>query len=295
MLAAAVLLVAILYARPYPVLLAVVALVGALSQTYRPAAASLLAQVTPPSRQVMVFAMSRLALNLGTTAAPLLGAALITISYNLLFWGEAVASLGCVAVMLLLVPSRPAAAGRRGTAPDPPADGADLPDARVPGPDGKPSRHGGYLAIAADRRYLLYLVAVTANCGLHPVRRRAAAGDAGRRPTAGLVQRGCGAQRPHGHLLRAADDHGGVPLACPPGDRRRLPPARGRAGRLLASRRRGDIRDRYVAVVTGRDHRGADYVCLSRSGGSGAAASPVHRSGARYGSEWARPSGPSSA
>ena len=167
MLAAAVLLVAILYARPYPVLLAVVALVGALSQTYRPAAASLLAQVTPPSRQVMVFAMSRLALNLGTTAAPLLGAALITISYNLLFWGEAVASLGYVAVMLLLVPARPAAAGRRGTAPDPPADGADLPGARVPGPDGKPSRHGGYLAIAADRRYLLYLVAVTANSAVY--------------------------------------------------------------------------------------------------------------------------------
>jgi hypothetical protein len=35
----------------------------------------------------MVFAMSRLALNLGMTAAPLLGAALVTISYDMLFWG----------------------------------------------------------------------------------------------------------------------------------------------------------------------------------------------------------------
>jgi predicted MFS family arabinose efflux permease len=133
---------------------------------YRPASASLLAQVTPRSRQVMVFAMSRLALNLGTTAAPLLGAALITVSYRLLFWGEAVAALSCVAVMLLLVPARSEAAARPRMVLDPSPDGAELVDPRVAGePERKP--RGGYLAIAADRRYLLYLVAITVNSAVY--------------------------------------------------------------------------------------------------------------------------------
>jgi hypothetical protein len=115
----------------------------------------------------MVFAMSRLALNLGTTAAPLLGAALITVSYRLLFWGEAFASLSCAAVMLALVPGRRpgAAAGPRMTL-DPSPDGAELADPRVAGEPERKLR-GGYLAIAADRRYLLYLVAITVNSAVY--------------------------------------------------------------------------------------------------------------------------------
>lgn len=171
MLAASVLLVSIVYVRPYPLLLAVVTSVGAVSQIYRPASASLLAKLTPQSRQVMVFAMSRLALNLGTTAAPLLGAALIPVSYRLLFWGEAVAALSCVAVMLLLVPARLEAVGQpTDDQPrimlDPGPDGAELLDLRVAD---RPERRqrGGYLAIAADRRYLLYLLAIAVNSAVY--------------------------------------------------------------------------------------------------------------------------------
>jgi hypothetical protein len=47
MAATSVLLVAVLYVRPYATLLAVVTAVGAVSQNYRPASAALLAQLTP--------------------------------------------------------------------------------------------------------------------------------------------------------------------------------------------------------------------------------------------------------
>jgi len=75
MAGSAVLLLGVLYVRLYPALLIAVTVVGAISQLHRPASAALLAEYTPRHRQVMVFAMYRLALNLGTTAAPVIGAA----------------------------------------------------------------------------------------------------------------------------------------------------------------------------------------------------------------------------
>jgi MFS family permease len=136
----AVLVLAILYLRNYPALLAVVLAVGTVGGAYRPAASTLLSELTPADRQVMVFAMYRLAYNLGNTAAPLLGAALVAYSYDLLFWGEAAASLGYGLVAAVALP-------RRGT-----------PTARA----GTPER-GGYRAVLADRRYVLFLVALVVN------------------------------------------------------------------------------------------------------------------------------------
>jgi MFS family permease len=168
MLASAALLLAIVYLHPYPALLAVVTSVGAVSQFYRPASASLLAGLTPRGRQVMVFAMSRLALNLGTTAAPLLGAALVTISYDLLFWGEAVASLSYAAVTHLLVPARSAIAERPDHGADPSTDAVEALDPAASGPSERTTAsRSGYLALTADRRYLLYLVAMTANAAVY--------------------------------------------------------------------------------------------------------------------------------
>ncbi|WP_328915064.1 MULTISPECIES: MFS transporter [unclassified Streptomyces] len=145
----AVLLVAVLHVRLYPALLAAVALVGMISQVYRPAAATVLSQATPRHRQVMVFAMYRLALNLGTTAAPLLGALLLSVSYNLLFYGEAVAALGYAVVALFALPPRPAATG----SPDPAAGAA--------------KSSGGYLKVLADRRYAAYLLAMLLNAAVY--------------------------------------------------------------------------------------------------------------------------------
>jgi MFS family permease len=134
----AVLLLAVLYVGYYPALLVAVVAVGATSQLYRPASSRLLAELTPRARQLMVFAMSRLALNVGTTAAPLLGVALLTVSYDLLFWTEAAAALGYAAIALLVLPRD-----------DAPPDEA---------PEQRADAHG-YLALVADRRFLLFLLA----------------------------------------------------------------------------------------------------------------------------------------
>jgi len=139
------LLVAVLYVRVLPVLIASVALVGAISQVYRPAAAAVLSDLIPENRRVMIFAMYRLALNVGTTAAPLLGAALLAVSYNLLFWGEATAALIYAAVALFALPrhTKPAQQSTKDT------------------------RRAGYRALLSDRRYLAYLLAMLLNAAVY--------------------------------------------------------------------------------------------------------------------------------
>jgi len=76
----AVLMIGILYLRNFPALLVDVAVVGMIGLVYRPASASLLAELTPKDRQVMIFAVYRLCTNLGTTLSPLFGALLILVS-----------------------------------------------------------------------------------------------------------------------------------------------------------------------------------------------------------------------
>ncbi len=106
----------------------------------------MLAELTPRHRQVMIFAVYRLALNLGTTAAPLLGALLISVSYQLLFWCDAVTALGYGLVALVALPSRS------------PAIRSEDPAVR---------RRGGYRAVLTDRRYSLYLLAIFVNSAVY--------------------------------------------------------------------------------------------------------------------------------
>jgi MFS family permease len=140
MSATAVCTVAVLYVPGYPALLAVVFGVGSASQLYRPAAAEVVSRFTAPERQVLVFAMYRLATNLGSTAAPLLGAALVAISYSALFWVEALAALGVVAIGLSLPRDRP------------------LADEAGPVVAERPAAN--YRALLADRRFLVFLLAI---------------------------------------------------------------------------------------------------------------------------------------
>ncbi|MGW4895634.1 MFS transporter [Kitasatospora sp. NPDC004240] len=144
----AVLLVAVLHVRLYPAMLVSVGLAGLISQVYRPAAAAFIAELVPRNRQVMISAMYRLALNVGTTAAPLLGTALVAVSYDLLFYGEAVAALGYAVIVLFALPKR-AAEPRSAAAAE--AGGAA----------------GGYLAVLRDRRFLAYLVAMLLNAAVY--------------------------------------------------------------------------------------------------------------------------------
>jgi MFS family permease len=145
MLGSAAMLLLVLYVHVYLALLGCVVVLGLLGQIYRPAAAALLASHMPQRRQVMAFAMYRLALNLGTTAAPLLGAALASVSYDLLFWGEALAAIGYTAIALFALP------------PDrPPAEQAH-----------QASGAKGYLSVLHDARYFAYLVAMLINSAVY--------------------------------------------------------------------------------------------------------------------------------
>src|SRR6266498_1704169 len=75
MICSSVLLLGFYYLDTYVAKTVTITLVGMMSQAYRPAATSMLTELTPRNGQLMVFAMNRLAVNLGATALPLVGIA----------------------------------------------------------------------------------------------------------------------------------------------------------------------------------------------------------------------------
>jgi predicted MFS family arabinose efflux permease len=156
MLGSAVLIVSIIYLGYYPLILVAVLLVSAVGQLYRPAAQSLITELTPAARLVMVTAMYRLCLNLGTTAAPVIGVALVSVSYSLLFWGEALAALVYGLIALLLLP-------RHTPQAEPGAD-AEAASASLAADVSGPKRRSGYLALLADGRYVVFLAAFLLLC-----------------------------------------------------------------------------------------------------------------------------------
>ncbi|MEU9941304.1 MFS transporter [Streptomyces lavendulae] len=140
----AVLTASLLYLPDFTLLLAAIALVSLGAQLFRPASATLLAEQTDGDRQIMIFAMYRFGLNVGATAAPLLGYALYNAggqTYTLLFWGEAALALGYALVARATLPAR----SRVRTGP--------VREAALT------AATGGYGAVLRDRRYVLYLVA----------------------------------------------------------------------------------------------------------------------------------------
>jgi MFS family permease len=153
MVGSALLIVSIIYLNNYLLILLAVLMVSAVGQLYRPAAQSLITELTPRDRLVMVTAMYRLCLNLGTTVAPLIGVALASISYNLLFWGEALAAGVYSLIALTALPRKVKAAE--------PAERAEPAAAQQS--RGKQSR-SGYLALLDDRRYMAFLAAFLLLC-----------------------------------------------------------------------------------------------------------------------------------
>jgi MFS family permease len=143
MLGSAGFMLAVQYLTSFPALLVAVVLVGVVTQIFRPAAAALLAELTPTHRRVMIFSIYRMAFSIGNTSAPLIGAALLAVSYHLLFWTEA---LACAAFALVAVVALPR----------PVADPA-------PAPGRSGTGQGGYSAVLADRRFLLYLLGLFFN------------------------------------------------------------------------------------------------------------------------------------
>ena len=145
MMGSAVLIASIIFLHVYLLILLAVLLVSTIGLLYRPAAQSLITELAPPGQLVMVTAMYRLCLNLGTTAAPLIGVALASVSYNLLFGAEALAALTYGIIALAFLP--------RGSRPDQP------PAAEAPH-----QPRSGYLAVLADWRYVIFLVGFLLMC-----------------------------------------------------------------------------------------------------------------------------------
>ncbi|MFF4264828.1 MDR family MFS transporter [Streptomyces virginiae] len=139
---AGLLTLSLVFLDSLPVVITVAAVIGIAAQAYRPASSALLVEATPEEHHVMVFAVYRMAFNLGTTAGPLLGALLISYSYDLMFYIDAVTSVGFALFALVLV--------RTGTTTG--------PGSRDPQADG-----ASYLAVLRDRRYLLFLLALFLN------------------------------------------------------------------------------------------------------------------------------------
>ncbi|MFF3644208.1 MFS transporter [Streptomyces sp. NPDC002564] len=132
------LLTAVLPAVPgYLALLLTVTAIGTASQVYRPAAAALLAELLPPHRLVVASAAFRLALNVGAALGPLVGAALLTGSYTLMFEVNAAVSVLFALLALAVLPrGRPA-----------------------PAPPGGPAR-ARYADVLRDRRFALVVLAL---------------------------------------------------------------------------------------------------------------------------------------
>lgn len=144
MIAAGVLTAALLTTTRPVLVLAIAFATGAAAQAYRPASAALLAALTPEERHVMVFAVYRLAFNLGMTVGPLVGALLVeSASYSVLFWGDAVTSVAFGIVAAVMLPGG--------------AIGRDTEE------DGAPAAKGGYRRVLADHRYALFVTALFLN------------------------------------------------------------------------------------------------------------------------------------
>ena len=142
----------VLYLGSYVAILPVLALAAAAAQAFQPASTSILSELTSAERQVMIFAMCRLAMNIGASAAPLLGAILAQVSYSFLFWGEAASA---IALCIIAVTTLPAGRFRE-------AD--KIPDKENSDGD---DTHGGYLAVITDCRYLLFLAAMFASSAVY--------------------------------------------------------------------------------------------------------------------------------
>ena len=148
---AAVLTYAVTVLHPFAAIVAVVVVAGAMTQATRPAISALLFGLVPESRQVMTFAMYRTALNTGQIAGPLVAVWLSAISWNLVFYFDAVTSLGYCAIAVLLLP-----ADRRAAA-------ATDENARAE----RLATSHSYRRMLRDHRYVAYLALMLANGLVH--------------------------------------------------------------------------------------------------------------------------------
>jgi MFS family permease len=90
--------------RAFFLLIGVWALV---SEGFRPASMSILADLAPPELRKAVYSLNRLAINLGMSVGPALGGFIAARSYPGLFWVDGATALAAWAVLALMVRHRP--------------------------------------------------------------------------------------------------------------------------------------------------------------------------------------------
>ncbi|HJU65750.1 MAG TPA: MFS transporter [Gemmatimonadaceae bacterium] len=138
MFSAAAALLALSQVSALPLIIILTGFVGLTAELYRPAAAALLADLTPAGQRVTAFALYRMAINLGVAAGPAVAGFLAERSFTLLFVGDAITSAAYGAIALIALPE-----GTRVRSAEERAAGA-------------------MRAILADRRFLRLILATTA-------------------------------------------------------------------------------------------------------------------------------------
>jgi MFS family permease len=139
-------------ADSYTTLMLLGACAGLFGQMYRPAAATMMAALTPPKRLVMVSAATRLGLNVGAALGPLLGVWLLSHSFALMFLVNAVTHIGFAVSAMIALPDVGWARPETGH-----------PRQAVTSAGGAPAALGGranYLDLLRDRRFLLVMLAM---------------------------------------------------------------------------------------------------------------------------------------
>lgn len=87
------------YVKSHLAIGALLLIVAALNESFRPANAAAVSQASPPLLRARAFALNRLAINLGVTIGPAVGGFLATYNYIYLFWAD---GLTCLAAAFIL-------------------------------------------------------------------------------------------------------------------------------------------------------------------------------------------------
>lgn len=106
-----------------PAILAAVAAFAFLGEMYRPAAAAMIADLSPPGQRPAAFALMYLTVNLGMVVSPVVGGFIAERSFQWLFYGDALTSTAYAAILLVAVRETLPAGRRAGAAGPGPAVG----------------------------------------------------------------------------------------------------------------------------------------------------------------------------
>ncbi|MDP1830545.1 MAG: MFS transporter [Geothrix sp.] len=112
-----VMLLVLPFATTKPLLFALIFLWAGLTQAFWPSAMALLTGLAAPEQRKAVFALHRLAVNLGMAVGPALGGLIAHHSYGWVFWTDGLSTLAGAAMLTLMLKAPPSPAMPHGHAP----------------------------------------------------------------------------------------------------------------------------------------------------------------------------------